>query len=336
MEQSPARNGSGTPTSDSFRREGATSLCSSSEDQTRRDPGKEQLSNSGLVRPGPAGTMGNTAGGIPLQSPPLPAWLFLKTLKSSEPKALPGGGSGEGAPSSSGPALPSGAGGGRAGGLALGLGEGRGPEEEPLSRSLGSLRLPGPERGVRAAPGEEKEEEEEEKEEAAAPARDAGGTAALLPLLGHLPRRQDTGCVWGELPRRFRLETRRENAFVFKENESWEGTLRVERGPAGPESGGTRPEGRPHPGGWKGWRDPPKRGVEPGVPPARGCGVGDGDGWVLSALTGRKDAGSSGRTGTTPAVTPEPRRLFPPAPLRARPQVGLSETTGGLGKALNF
>lgn len=143
--------------------------------------------------------MGNTAGGIPLQPPPLPAWLFLKNLKSSEPKGLPGGGSGEGAPS--GPAQPSGAGGGRAGGLALGLGEGRGPEEEPLSRSFGSLRLPGPERGVRAAPGEEKEKEEEEKEAAAAapgaPARDAGGTAALLPLLGHLPRRQDCGCVWG-------------------------------------------------------------------------------------------------------------------------------------------
>lgn len=96
---------------------------------------------------------------------------------------------------------------GRAGGLALGRSTGRGPEEEPLSRCL-CCRAPSAsraaERGVRAAPDEE-EEEKEEAAAAAAPgaaARDAGGTVALLPLLGHLPRRQGSRC--GGLPGRFR------------------------------------------------------------------------------------------------------------------------------------
>lgn len=67
-----------SPTSDSFRREGATSLCSSSEDQTRRDPGKgatfkvRAVLGAAAVRPGPAGTMGTAAGGLLLQPPPLP------------------------------------------------------------------------------------------------------------------------------------------------------------------------------------------------------------------------------------------------------------------------
>lgn len=91
---------------------------------------------------------------------------------------------------------------------------------------------------------------------------------------GTCPAARTVGVCVGELPGRFRLETRRENAFVFKENESSEGTLRVERGPAGPESGGTRPEGRPHPGGWKGWRDPPKTGCRAWCTPSQGlwCG----------------------------------------------------------------
>lgn len=74
----------------------------------------------------------------------------------------------------------------------------RGLEEEPLSRSL-SCRPPSAsraaERGVRAAP---EEEEEEEAAARGAPAWDTGGTVALLPLLGHLPRRQGSRC--GGLP----------------------------------------------------------------------------------------------------------------------------------------
>lgn len=151
---------------------------------------------------GPCRDDGHRCGRAPAPAAATPRLGFPKQLKASELKGLPGSGRACGSGLGKelhpppGQPCPRGQARGRAGGLALGCGAGRGPEEEPLSLSL-CCRAPSAsraaERGVRAAPDTE-EEEAAAVSASGAPARDAGGTVALLPLLGHLPRRQGSQC----------------------------------------------------------------------------------------------------------------------------------------------
>lgn len=178
MEQSLAcqrlleRNGSvweglRTPASDSVRREGATSLRSSSKDRTPAIRGRSNFESAAVpgavpgavpaLCPGKAGPCrdhGQRCGTAPAPAAAAPTLAFPKELKPSVHKGCSGAvwvGSGQGAPSSSsfssscGPALPSGQAGGRAGGLALGRrARGRRRSRCPAAFAAGLPPPPGP------------------------------------------------------------------------------------------------------------------------------------------------------------------------------------------------
>lgn len=282
---------------------------------------KERRGKAGPCRDG-----GQRCGSARLQPPPLPRWDCLKTSNPRSPRAARGRagvwvGSGEGAPSSCGPALPSGQRGAVPGDSPEAGGRGRRRSRCPAAFAAGPPPPAGPrsERGARAAP-----DDEAAAAAPGAPARDAEVPWLCCRFSGTCPAARAVG-VGGCRGFAGGNEGESEWEFVFEENESSERSSRAQRGrPARRDALWGDASARPLGSGWKGLRDPPKTGCSAWWPPSRpGCAR---RGWflVLAAQPGTRDA-VPGRAGGPWAGTSAPGSPWTPGGRAPAPSTWASQ-----------